>query len=137
MCASACFGASCRRFERSLDLAADALRECLDDRNALRVAAQRVSLPVVSIGVLRLIALQALRTCCDFLKQLKFFLVARLQIVRIDSLRLVGNVDAVEARLGAQFRRCLKIAAMKRNPCIDDGVVLRKRFGIAPVQPIP
>ncbi len=57
-----------RCFERRLDLSANALRERLGNRYPLRVAAQRVSLPVVRIGVLGLIALQPLGPHRNFLE---------------------------------------------------------------------
>jgi WS/DGAT/MGAT family acyltransferase len=123
------------RLERGLDLAAEALRQRLGHADALAVATQRIRHEVVRVGVLRLFRGLRLGAFGHFHEQRELGLLALLEVVGIDGLRLVGHRDAGAAGLEAGLGGLLEFARMEQRPGRQHLVVLRQRLGVAGMQP--
>jgi hypothetical protein len=127
MCASACLGASLMVVSSAcLTLAPRPLRQRLGHADALAVAAQRVGLPVPGVGVLRFGGLLRLGAFGGLQEHRQLGLLALLQVVGVDALRLVGHRDAGTAGLQAGVKGLLEVAGVEQRPGGQHLVVLRQ-----------
>jgi hypothetical protein len=102
--------------ERLLDLAAEALRERLRDRDPLPPAAERERVEVVRVRVLRRLLAARVRPARRLLEQRDLGLLVLLEVGRVDDLRLHRGVETGPADLGAGVDRVAEAAGMERGP---------------------
>src|SRR5204863_2411186 len=112
------------RRERVLDLSAKSLRKRFRHGNPLSVAAQRIRVEVMRIGVLRRIVATLVGPGGGLLEKRELRLVALLQIIRIDRLRLDGRIDTRTTGGASRLDGALEIAGMIMTPRVDDGGLL-------------
>ena len=88
-----------RAFERRPDLAAEPVRQSVDDADPLAVAPERVAVPVPGVGVPRFGALLRLGACGGLEVERELCLGVPLEVMGVDTLRLVGRRHAGAAGL--------------------------------------
>ncbi len=117
MCASACRGLQLQdRLERLLHLAADALAEGLEHRDALRIAPERERMEIPCIGVLRQLAAGFLAALRGLGQDPHGPLVVLLEVGAVHRGGLVGHRGAEGAELRARLAGLAKVAAVKGAP---------------------
>ena len=101
-----------------LDLAPETLRQRLDDRNTLTVAAQRLGMKVPGIGQRPGAFGQSFRAARRLKKQVELGLFALFQVGGVDVCGLVGDIVTDQADGETELHGFGKIAAMIGAPCI-------------------
>ena len=89
------------------------------------------------VGVLRRIVATLVGPGGGLLEKRELGLVALLQIIRIDRLRLDGRIDTRTTGGASRLDGALEIAGVIMTPRIDDGGFFRIRLAIALVQARP
>jgi hypothetical protein len=119
------------------DLATEALRQRLDHRDALAVAAEGVGMEVPAIGIGRRFLLLLLAASGDLQEQGALTLVISLEVIRVDGGRLVGRVIAGQTTGQTRFDGLSKVSGVITAPGVRYFRIVRKRLAVAAMQACP
>ena len=123
--------------QRIPDLAAEALRQRLRNRNALAITAERVRVEVVRVGVLGRLRTPLRGPARRLFEQRELRLGRLFEVVGVNRLRLDRRVRAGAACSDTCFDRLLELAGVIVAPRVEDGYILGERLAVAAVQPVP